>query len=339
MSFTIEIDVELVLYFIAFILCIIILIFVIKNICSNPRNEFSHNNKLPPKTVTLCLLGMIGFILNLSAQIASLIDYGINYDIIGLYSEAFSWLFLFFGVSMGHLLFMDRLFAVFVDATTFRISCKIIKIFNISVSIHLFNWIMFTIINICQIHNKISSKLTEKILIIFLWFGGALNVIIIIFLTLLSTKRLFMLSLSVTDDKTEIQTKQRLYAILDSITKYFILTIVSISVILFITIFGCFWDTLEIIHDEPLATDLRPIYECILPFQALIAVYCYAMNFKFSGTIYLFFCGMLHRCIRDRFDTRAQTRFNTMSKSNDYVLFTQDLQSITYNQSDLSLNL
>ena len=247
-NFSIEVDIELVLYFISFIICAIIQIFVIKNIFTNPANEFSPNNRLPRNTVILCVLGMIGFILNLLTQICHLIDVGVNDDIIGIYFESFSYVFLFFGVSMGHLLFMDRLSDVFSDAVTFRISYKTIKIFQTLVIIFFSTWIIFTIVHILEIHSIISHETTDQISIILLWFGAFIDIIITIILSSLFTQRLFMLSLSVSDEKIEVETKQTLYPILDSITRYFILTIVSISVVLIILIFGCFWDTLDLIH-------------------------------------------------------------------------------------------
>ena len=255
-------------------------------------------SQIKKSNIILTICGMLGFIINLILQITFLfVDQKL--DTLSEMVDSISVAFLFGGQCCVHLLFIDRLNAVF-KKTQFRISHHALVIFYLMTFTFLLNWIAYSILhNLCYfgITNRDSTEIMHAILE---WSGAFLDVSLCSMLLYLFTKRLFLVSISVNDEWLGNTTKYQLLPALNVIARCFILTVVSMIGVQITVIMAAMLDTDTIIFKEKVYPPVfLSIFWYIYPIQSLVAVYCLALNFYFANPLYMLLCGCIHRkCLK-----------------------------------------
>eukprot|EP01084_Bolivina_argentea_P245314 410725_1 len=313
-----EYTVEACEYSFLFILCLVIFIYTGHQIKIHSSNTVPLKQRITKSIIGLTILGMLGFMINLLLQIF----YVFFHDSNKMFAEicnASSIVFLFFGESMGHLLFIDRLNSVFYN-TQYSISNHSRKLFYVLTAIFFSNWIVYFIVHIL-VHSDnqvISWNVAEILYTILFWFGAIMDFVIVSMLSYLFLHRLFLVSVSVNDEWLGNETEMKISPILHVVSKYFILTTISIIAVQVFLISGAMLDVHVLaFNDDTYPKLLMHIYWYMYPVQSLVAVYCFALNFHFSERLYLFFCGSLHKCCMKRFMAKAKSKI--IGKT-DYVL-------------------
>ena len=201
-----EYIIELCEYGIVWTLCMLIFIYTLLHIRRNISFQ-SSKRRITASVITFSVLGMCAFITNISLQIAFILLDTYAFSDAAELCTALSMLTLFFGESMGHLLFLDRLRSVF-KATEYALSNCAIVSFCVLIGVFLVNWSAYSAVHISFHHDLISWDDTEIMYLALLWLGAAIDLFVVGTLSYWFVHRLFQVSVAVNDEWNGRRTQQ-----------------------------------------------------------------------------------------------------------------------------------